>query len=281
MEGTQLYLTRLAAEGAVATGWPARGRQVGTLASAGSRPVVLADGSGGVYAAWLTATILPQSWVTIRAHHLGPANTAKDGWPSGGRSLANTQATSEQASAFGIEAAADGGLWLAYATTVEAEPGVFSPGEVRVARYTGAGLPASGWTASGVAIAEFRGDLLAGSANWGLAPPMRLAAVADDGSGGAIVLSGLPFAYDEFTVVPDYRLHRVNSLGALDPNWPAEGRPATTGGFSVPEGSIADLSLQLHADGSGGVHAGRPTFALHGGRPMSSTSILVWDCPSA
>jgi hypothetical protein len=215
MEGTQLYLTRLAAEGAVATGWPARGRQLGTLATPGSRPVVLADGSGGAYAAWLTAAILPQTWVTIRAQHLGPANTAKDGWPSGGRTLADTQANSQQASTFGIEAAADGGLWLAYATTVEAEFGVYSPGEVRVARYTGAGLSASGWTASGVAVTEFRGDLLAGSADWGVAPKLRLAAIAQDGSGGAIVLSGLPYAYDEFTVATDYRLHRVNALFGL------------------------------------------------------------------
>jgi hypothetical protein len=265
MEGTQLYLTRLAAEGAVATGWPARGRQVGTLASAGSRPVVLADGSGGVYAAWLTSAILPQTWVTIRAHHLGPANTAKDGWPTSGRTLADTQANSEQASTFGIEVAADGGLWLAYATTVEAELGVYSPGEVRVARYTGAGLPASGWTASGVSIAEFRGDLLAGNADWGLAPKLRLAAITVDGSGGAIILSGLPYAYDEFTVATDYRLHHVTSLGTLDPGWPAEGRPATTAGFSVIGDAGADLSLRLHADGSGGVHAGRPMVFVHAG----------------
>ena len=269
MEGTQLYLTRLAAEGAVATGWPARGRQIGTLASAGSRPVVVSDGSGGVYAAWLTAAVLPPSSVTIRAHHLGPANTAKDGWPNSGRTLADTQANSEQASTFGIGAAGDGGLWLAYATTTELEPGVYSPGEARVARYTGAGLPASGWTAAGVAVAEFRGDLLAGRPEWGIAPPSRLAAIAEDGSGGAIVLSGLPYAYDEFTVAADYRLHRVNSLGTLDPGWPAEGRPATTVGFPMPGSGSADLSLRLHADGAGGVHAGRPSFFLHGGSNYS------------
>lgn len=265
MEGTQLYLTRLAAEGAVATGWPARGRQLGTLASAGSRPVVLADGSGGVYAAWLTGAVLPPTWHTIRAHHLGPANTAKGGWPASGRSLADTQANSEQASAFGIEAAADGGLWLAYATTMEAEPGVYSPGEVRVARYTGAGLPASGWTASGVSLAEFRGDLLAGNAAWGLAPPLRLAAIVEDGSGGAVVLSGVPFTVDEYTVGTDYRLHHVNSLGTPDPGWPADGKPASPSGFAMIDGGSADLSLRLHADGSGGAYAGRPAYVLHGG----------------
>ena len=266
MEGTQLYLTRLAAEGAVATGWPARGRSMGTLVDASSRPVACADGSGGVYLAWQSVLPgVPVSWFVIRAHHLGPANTAKDGWPSGGRVLGGTQELSEFATTFGIAPAADGGLWLAYgSTSVLVEEQSFVAGEVRVARYTGAGLASPGWSASGVSLAPFHGDLLVNRFPWGFAPRWRLAAVADDGAGGCFVQYG-SISSDEYNVFAVPRLQRVDATGAIAPGWPADGVsvPANVG-QDVYDGGSASASLQLHSDLRGGVFAGRADFGLHG-----------------
>ena len=95
MEGAQLYLSRLAAQGAVAGGWPAGGRAMGALVDADSRPIVRADGSGGVYVAWLTTSGILPAWIVVRAYHLGPANTPMGGWPGGGLTLGNTVANSE------------------------------------------------------------------------------------------------------------------------------------------------------------------------------------------
>ena len=264
MEGTQLYLTRLAAEGAVATGWPARGRQLGTLHNASARPVACSDGGDGIYIAWLTTAGVMPTWIAIRAHHLGPANTAKAGWPMSGRTLGGTQDLSETVSSFGIAAASDGGLWLSYGSTLQAEADIFTPGSLRVARYDGAGLPVPGWVSEGVTVEPFSGDLLAANVQWGLTPALRLTAVAEDGAGGAFVLSGLPFQLDEFTVAVDYRLHRVDAAGALDPSWPAGGRPASVPGFSAVGSVSSDYSLRLHGDGAGHVFAGRPMFFNHG-----------------
>ena len=262
MQGAQLFLTRFTAEGAVATGWPAGGRAMGGLVDALSRPVVLADGSGGVYACWLTQG-LTSTWVEIRAHHLGPANTGKDGWPTWGRNLANTAALEEHASGFGIAVAQDGGVWLAYGSTVSHEPDVYEPGAVRVTHLTAAGLPAAGWSETGVALATFRGDLLAMSPDyWGVAPPMRLAAVAPDGNAGAFIL--FADVQDAGMIVADYRLQRVGPDGTIAAGWPVGGMPASPfPGLTAWEGKAATLSLTLHADGSGGVYAGRPGFYDH------------------
>ena len=262
MEGAQLYLTRITAQGSIAGGWPAGGRTMGPLVDVASRPVVCSDGGGGVYAAWLSANVAP-AWIVIRAHHLGPSGTAKDGWPSGGRTLANTVALGEHASAFGIATARDGGLWLAYATTVSPNLDVYEPGEVRVTHLTGGGTPAAGWSATGVTLAPFRGELLAMSDSyWGLAPPMRLAAVASDGDGGAFVLFG--DVYDSGGAAVRYRLQRVDGSGAIAPGWPAGGIGVPPSGLDASEGQAATTSLALHADLSGGVFAGRPSFYDHG-----------------
>lgn len=263
MEGTQLYLTRLAAEGAVAAGWPAQGRLLGVLVNASSRPVAVPDGDGGLYIAWLASVGLIPTYVAIRAHHLGPTNTPEDGWPSGGRTLAGTQANSESVSAFGIAAATDGGLWLTHGTTLVVEEGVFAPGEVRVARYTGAGLPATGWITEGVSLAEFRGDLLAADANWGLAPPMRLAAVAPDASGGAFVLFS-SIVQADWAPLASHHLLRVSAAGGVEAGWPAEGVPVPLIGLEPHSGENPDHSLRLHAGPSGGVYVGRPTLYDHG-----------------
>ena len=261
MENALLYLTRVAADGTIGTGWPARGRQIGSLIDSNSRPVAVADGSGGLYLGWLTRAQILSDQFVVRAAHLGPDNTGQTGWGNGVRVLGSTLDFSETVNAFGLAAAPDGGLWLAFATTSIASPGVYAAGDVRIARYTASGMPEAGWDAHGVSVAPFRGDLLVDSPNWGLAPPMRLAAVASDDAGGAFVLFGDVWDSQGSGIVSNYRLQRVDVAGANAPGWPAGGRQVPGGAW---HGQSASTSLVLHSDLTGGAFSGQPMFFDHG-----------------
>jgi len=262
MEGVQLYLTRVTPGGNVAAGWPARGRLMGWLANSSSRPVFDADGTGGVYAAWLSiGALLPVTTYVVRAHHLGPDNTAVGGWPAGGRGFL----ADGTMSSFGIGAASDGGLWLAFTTAALDDLTGYAPGEVLLRRLTSGGVAAPGWNTTGVHVDEFRADLLAFSPYWGLAPPMRLAAVEDDGTGGAFVLFGRVFDGGFGGAVVDYCLQRIASDGSVATGWPAGGVAAPpAAGLLAWSGQDAALSLRLHADATGARFAGRPSFFDHG-----------------
>ena len=117
MENATLYLTRVSPAGAIASGWPTRGRVLGTMVSNRQRPSVASDGSGGIYLAWVHNSFAPVTAPVARAVHLGPANTGKGGWPTGGRQLGFTADAVELTNAAAIAAAPDGGLWFAFATT--------------------------------------------------------------------------------------------------------------------------------------------------------------------
>ena len=261
MENAQLFLTRVSPAGAVDAAWPARGRSLGTLATPNLRPRAAADGAGGIYVAWLGGVFADAA---PRVVHLGPANTGAGGWPNGVKVLGTTPGVFESVNSFAIDAAPDGGLWLALATT---DLSTFEPatGEVRLARYTSAGLPASGWDARGVVLAAFRGDLLTNSGEWGPTPKMGLVAVANDGGSAAFVMRSV-VAGDGAGMIqlPEFRLVRVLSDGAIAPGWAPEG--LFVGGLDLYGWS--DLgwfgSLRALPDGRGGVFEGVPVYATEG-----------------
>ncbi len=256
MENAQLLLTRVTASGSVATGWPARGRSIGSLYSAGHRPDVLADGTGGIYLAWLSAASpLPPSFPVARGQHIGPSNIAAGGWPAGGRTLATAPGDAITAS-FGIGASQDGGLWLAWQTTtiVDQTPG---PGELRITRLTPAGLPSTGWTFDGVSLATFDGQLL-WTSPWQPVPASSLVDVARDGADGAFVLANkLVDAGDGYAIAS---LRRVDGAGQPSPGWPPEG--ITISGWGMPGvgDAGANASLRVLPDHNGGALAGFPMF---------------------
>ena len=264
MEAEWLYLTRIAPNGSIAAGWNARGRVMGALVSEDARPLGHADGSGGVYLGWLS--LAEPQFVSIRVAHVGPANTGKDGWTFGSRVLGGTFEHGESVNGFAIDAAPGGGLWLAFATTtVNAEPPGYAAGDVRITRVTAAGLPANGWDAHGVSVAPFRGDLVVQSPEWGYAPNMSLAAVANDGATGAYVLYGDFADPGGGPLWPAFRLARVDQAGAPAGGWAPGGIAVTHAtGLAPTSDPGATWSLRALADGMGGVHAGLPGFYSHG-----------------
>jgi hypothetical protein len=268
MENAQLFLTRVSRAGVVDAAWPARGRSLGTLSTLNLRPSVAADGIGGIYLAWLGGVLADAA---PRAVHLGPTNTGAGGWPNGVKVLGTTPGVFESVNSLAIDAASDGGLWLTIATTDLStfEP---APGEVRLARYTSAGLPASGWDARGVTLAPFRGDLLTNSGQWGPTPRMGLVAVANSVGAAAFVMwTAVAGDGTGMIQLPEFRLVRVLGDGAIAPGWAPDG--LLVGGLDLytwPDlGSPA--SLRVLADGSGGVFEGVPIYGTEGYSAMRFT----------
>ncbi len=255
VENTVVWITRLAPEGVIAPGWPARGRNLGTMYSSRLRPAVAGDGSGGLYIAWLAGTLTDPFAASVRAIHLGPANTGKGGWPNSARVLGTTPDATELVNSLGIDAAPDGGLWLAFATTTIEAP-QFGPGDVRVAHYTAAGAPAAGWDSHGVSLAPFRGDVLVNTSAWNFVPGMNLVAVASDGASGAYVVHGDVGVEG----TPDYRLSRVAGDGAAAQGWAPEGLALSAWGYAPTSDYGSTSSVRALADGRGGVFAGLPGF---------------------
>ena len=261
MEGAQLYLTRVAASGAVDPAWPARGRNLGQLMTSQLRPSAAGDGSGGVYVAWLGG---PLDYPAARVVHLGPANTGTGGWPNGVKTL-GTSPLVESANSLAIAAASDGGLWLALATTDTSNPEP-APGDVRLTRFTSAGLPVLGWGQHGVSLAPFRGDLLSTSYGWGPTPRFGLVAVASDGAAGAFVMRAVISGDDvPYISLPEFRLVRVNGEGAIAPGWAPDGLVVgTLDPLSGSQDLGTEASLRALADDRGGVFAGFPGYATEG-----------------
>jgi hypothetical protein len=110
-EGNSLYVTRLDPAGAVATGWPARGRFLGGVFTDSPRPVLIEDGAHGIYVGWGSSTS------TALAVHLGPANTGAGGWPASARAVSVADLSYNTVYWPQLALAPDGGLFVAFAVS--------------------------------------------------------------------------------------------------------------------------------------------------------------------
>ena len=259
VEGINLWLTRLDASGAVAAGWPARGRSLGFMYSAAHLPLARIDGSGGLYLGWLVPAVLGGATANIRVLHVGPAGAAAGGSPPGGRTYGLIGSTPSVVS-FGIDAATDGGMWLAWQTIEESGPGTALPGALRVLRTTPSGAPATGWTSSGVELAPYDPAFMFATPGWLTTPRAAQVAVAHDGGDGAFVLDAQGDA-SSGALLFHPTLRHVDGGGTSFSGWTPTGLDMGdifTGGMPDPG---APASLRAFADGLGGVYAGLPWFA--------------------
>jgi hypothetical protein len=236
-EGNGLYVTRLDASGAVATGWPARGRFMGGVFADSPRPHLIEDGAHGIYLAWGSTTS------TAVAVHLGPANTGAGGWPNSPRAISVADLAYNTLYWPQITLAPDGGLFVAYAVSSTDEDA--APSAWRLRRLTTAGISAAGWPFEGLSFGSFQRALL-GSPVQG-----SLLATCPDGRGGAFLLIGNPVGTDPYYGAElDNRLYRIQGDGQLASDWPAGGRsvPFAPGYYDLG-GSHPDFSYILRASG--------------------------------
>ena len=252
-EGNSLYLTRIDPSGAVASGWPARGRFLGGVFADSPRPSFIEDGAHGIYLAWGSTTS------TAVAMHLGPANTGAGGWPSSPRAVSVADPTYNTMYWPQIALAPDGGIFVAYAVSTNDEDA--APSAWRLRRLTTAGLIASGWPVEGLTFGSFQRALL------GSPVKASLVAVCPDGRGGVFLSIGDPVGNDPNSgAILQNRLYRLqgNGEGAVD--WPAGGEIVNKGpGVYVNDafGASADFSYRVFPGVADGGLAGYPQYELH------------------
>ena len=270
MENTALWLNHLTANGTIAAGWLARGRNVGSVPyTTKYRPTAIADGAGGVYLGWLTQPFIFDNTVNVRILHLGPTGAGAGGWPAGGRAYGLVGDAGVTVSTFGIDAATPDGLWLGWQTVVIGIQDLLLPGELRVARLAASGLPASGWTTDGVVLAPYDAAFMNNLAlGWSFAPAASQTAIAHDSDGGAFIVASQGVT-DGTDLVFHNTLRHVDGLGAPAEGWGADG---VNLGDVYPIGTPdpgANGSLRAFADQHGGVFSGLPFFASEGTAAMT------------
>ena len=232
-EGSTLFATRLASNGAVAGGWPARGRALDVVQTRFGWPKVIEDGANGFYAAWVSWT---GSRYVALAVRLGPANTGAEGWPNGPRMISSYDPEHWFTIWPNLALAPDGGLFVAWASFGFTTSG-FVPGRWKLSRLTAAGLPASGWPEDGIDFGDFHMEYVE---DLSLLDTSMLA-LAVDGRGGVFLMIGNPNGRT-YGPTLETRLYRLRGDGGSALDWPEGGvvianAPETYEGYWGHDGS--------------------------------------------
>ena len=135
---TDVYATRLLANGDIAAGWPVNGKPLAETGLAGF-PSGMPDGAGGLIVVWFDL-----STYQARMQHVSGAGGFAAGFPANGKILPITVGGP---AGWNVFAASDGGsgayvLWNAY-VSVE---------QLFVTRLTGDGTIATGWSSTGLGV---------------------------------------------------------------------------------------------------------------------------------
>jgi hypothetical protein len=242
-EGATLYATRLDASGAVAAGWPARGRSLGDVNANSPRPGVIEDGSHGFYAVWVAPS---REAIGI---HLGQANTGAGGWPNEALTLSYLD---QYAIWPQLTPAPGGGIFVAWGGYGQDYYGS-TPGVWRLERFTSAGGQPAGWPSAGIEFGAFHFEYIANSLN-----PASLLALEGDGRGGIFLMIGNPTGPGDYHNPPslETRLYRLQAGGQSALDWPAAGRIVPHASTTYPAGDGPDGSNRLLSDQRGGVYVG-------------------------
>ena len=276
LEGSNFYLTRITSAGAVAMGWPSRGRLLGGLFPRLSIPSVIEDGAGGVYAAWAGLIAASGDLSGIRMIHLGPSNTGAAGFPSTSKVVVGGGSVVTWDLWPSLALSPDGGVFAAWASWSE-DPAVV-PSAMRMGRWTPSGLTSAGWATEGLALAGFVGEALNWNpySNWS-GPGAGLIGLAPADGGGVFALLGI-LESDPYSPPVDTRLIRLEGDGSPSASWPAGGRVIPQGPawyWGGPPGA----SMRALSDGRGGVQLGVAFFYSHGTTLsfVSSNPINDWN----
>jgi hypothetical protein len=210
-----IYAQRVLSSGVVDPAWPVNGRALCTAIREQFEPKIVADGAGGAIVTWYDVR---SGTNRVFAQHVLASGAVDPAWPVDGRAVTNG-ALSEESPKLVSDGA--GGAIVVWQARGNGLLNVFAQ------HLTSAGQVDPSWPANGRAL------------NTTDTGPNQFA-VVEDGAGGAIV------AWATFFV--DIFAHHVLASGALDPAYPANGRP-------VCELPSDERSLALVATGEGGAIA--------------------------
>jgi hypothetical protein len=161
----------------------------------------------------------------------------------------------------------------------------YQAGSWRLKRVTSTGALAPGWSADGLPVRDFHGELLVGAQDYYYDSPFyppyfaaALVAAASDGADGAYLM--LSDVYSEAGwVYTGTKLFHLDAAGLPNPSWPAAGVSPV---YGSPADAGGDYSLRLFPEVTGGVFALGPSFYDHGTdlqliRLSSSGTQTGWD----
>lgn len=220
------YLTHILGDGTLAPGWPVNGRahEPGTGFS-GRRPVLLADGDGGVLACWNVVSDVDLSSSWMLAMHYDAAGVAAAEWPEGGL-LVCTEGPGNRLPR-GIVSDGAGGFYIAWDDLGNRG---WPYGDIYAQHVTANGTLATGWPAGALPVSALPGvDQLYPS-------------LCEDTFGGMYV-----GWLDDRAGFDQVFIQHLLPDGQPWPGWPADGLqvgPALT--WQTPPHVVAD--------GSGGVY---------------------------
>lgn len=249
-EGTDnrsLHVTRVDANGQVANGWPASGKNLGSVApDYYGWPSVIEDGGHGLFVSWSRGT-------SVRAQRFGPDGLGAGGWPNASMIVVPVDQVLTLHLWPDLALAPDGGIFLSWTTystdTTQVDSGM------HLRRLTGAGLNSPGWPSEGRSLGPFRLEILG---IWARAP---LLDISPDARGGLFVFAGNLWGEVGFSHV-DRRLHRLLADGQPSPGWPVDGY--SPGGFESYFGDESvGQGLRVLPDGLDGALVVVPTYATH------------------
>lgn len=240
VEPGRLVIQRVLFEGGqTAPSWPLTGRRFGIATAPDAAPHVVDDMSGGVYAAWLTASS------TVGAIHLGPDAKGTGGWSNGPLVLSEPQSGEELAIWPQIAVAGDGGAFVAWGSM--SFDTTLGPGRFRLRHVSASGGNVDPWPAEGLDFGPSDPAALPGS----YVDMGSHIAIAPDDRGGVYVYVATSDSL--WTSL----LYRLTLDGASAPDWPVEG-------YSVDQGYLATTapSYEAIANGLGGVAIGEPSNSI-------------------
>ena len=136
-----VFLLQIAGDGSIAGGWPADGLRISN--PLGSMGDLVADGSGGVYVAWLGTLAGPLSPPAVRISRVTGAGSPSTGWPAAGVS-ATTLASPAEAGPR-LAALSDGAVLETWAS------GGGVP-DIYAQRIGSGGVVDPGWPPNGVGV---------------------------------------------------------------------------------------------------------------------------------
>lgn len=193
---SDLYASRVLADGTLAPGWPAQGRAICLAPGNITQVQVRADGSGGALIAW--SDFRSGAGSDIYAHHLLADGSLDPLWPVDGL-LVCAADSSQFLSSLLLDGT--GGMVLAWADLRSR-----SSRDVYLQHVLAPGVVDPSWPACGLAVSTGAGDQTG-------------AQLVASGSDGVLVVWS-----DARSGSADIVAHRVLTSGALDPTWPAGGR---------------------------------------------------------
>lgn len=221
LNGLDIYAHHVLASGALDAAWPGNGTTVCSVAGEQIAPVIVSDGAGGAFVAWVDGRIGGTvNDLDVYAQHVLASGLVDPTWPANGTPVCTAP---KAQSSLGIVGDTAGGVIVSWSDSRSGNPGT----DIYAQHVLGSGAVDLAWPVNGLALCAAPGT-------------QSTPRIVSDGAHGAIVT---------WTDARDGTNHiyaqRVLISGAIALGWPIDGRAVSTLG-------IDEVTPTLVSDGANG-----------------------------